>query len=45
MNNLLGAYDKDRKLGKEGITAAGLLMFGNYLVLMVTNEQCIKNQY
>ncbi|ENK0838849.1 putative DNA binding domain-containing protein [Clostridium botulinum] len=24
----LGAYDKDRKLGKEGITAAGLLMFG-----------------
>ncbi|APH13664.1 hypothetical protein NPD5_1145 [Clostridium sporogenes] len=28
MNNLLGAYDKDRKLGKEGITAAGLLMFG-----------------
>ncbi|EOR28075.1 putative transcriptional regulator [Clostridium sartagoforme AAU1] len=24
----LGAYDKDRKSGKEGITAAGLLMFG-----------------
>ncbi|WP_142413283.1 RNA-binding domain-containing protein [Hathewaya massiliensis] len=24
----LGAYDKDRKTGKEGITAAGLLMFG-----------------
>ncbi|MDY4251171.1 MAG: putative DNA binding domain-containing protein [Clostridium sp.] len=24
----LGAYDKDRKNGKEGITAAGLLMFG-----------------
>ena len=24
----LGAYDKDRKIGKEGITAAGLLMFG-----------------
>lgn len=24
----LGAYDKDRKVGKEGITAAGLLMFG-----------------
>ncbi|EJO5347715.1 putative DNA binding domain-containing protein [Clostridium botulinum] len=24
----LGAYNKDRKLGKEGITAAGLLMFG-----------------
>lgn len=24
----LGAYDKDRKGGKEGITAAGLLMFG-----------------
>lgn len=24
----LGAYNKDRKSGKEGITAAGLLMFG-----------------
>ena len=24
----LGAYDKDRKIGREGITAAGLLMFG-----------------
>lgn len=24
----LGAYDKNRKTGKEGITAAGLLMFG-----------------
>ncbi|GAB6169098.1 hypothetical protein JCM1393_15580 [Clostridium carnis] len=24
----LGAYDKDRKTGREGITAAGLLMFG-----------------
>ena len=24
----LGAYDKDRKCGIEGITAAGLLMFG-----------------
>jgi ATP-dependent DNA helicase RecG len=24
----LGAYDKDRKTGEEGITAAGLLMFG-----------------
>ncbi|WP_163224970.1 hypothetical protein [Clostridium sporogenes] len=45
MNNLLGAYDKDRKLGEEGTAAAGLLMFGNYLVLMGTNEQCIKNQY
>lgn len=29
----LGAYDKDRKIGKEGITAAGLLMFGEDRVI------------
>jgi len=29
----LGAYDKDRKTGKEGITAAGLLMFGEDRVI------------
>ncbi|EPY2277250.1 hypothetical protein ACXAT3_001987 [Clostridium sporogenes] len=43
MNNLLGAYDKDRKLDKEGNNSSRSF---NVRKLRGTHgKQCIKNQY
>jgi ATP-dependent DNA helicase RecG len=37
----LGSYRKDRVSKKEGLTVAGLLMFGNYE--SITDQECVPN--